>query len=223
MPPEQPAAPEPVDPASTSSEPATEQPGAGRATSDEPHEDPALIEAQREEARRKRGRQTARDMIISMVVVAGAVLLIWLPTRPSPPSDTVKVVDPAPVIQGARQAETWPVLAPVGLPAGWRCTSARIEQAADGQDVVHLGYLSPTQTYVGLEQSATKATSFVYDASVGGREKGAAEVAGQQWTTYENEAGDHRALVRAADGATYVVVGTGPYDQLEEFASRLRA
>ena len=62
----------------------------------------------------------------------------------------------------------------------------------------------------------------MHDASVGGREKGTVDVAGQQWTTYENPEGDHRALVRAADGATYVVVGTGPYEQLEDFASTLK-
>ena len=115
------------------------------------------------------------------------------------------------------------ILAPVGLAAGWKCTSARIDVASDGQDVVHLGYLSPTSTYVGLEQSATKATSFVFDATVKGREKGKVDVAGTTWTTYENDAQDHRGLVRTADGATYVVVGTGPFEQLEEFASKLRA
>ncbi|HET7902082.1 MAG TPA: DUF4245 domain-containing protein [Candidatus Nanopelagicales bacterium] len=190
---------------------------------EEPHEDPAAIAAEREARASRRLRQTARDMALSMLVVAGVVLLIWLPFRPSGDASHVSTVDPTPVIDGARKAEPWPVLAPVGLGAAWRCTSARIEQAADGQDVVHLGYLSPTSTYVGLEQSATKATSFVFDATVKGREKGSTDVAGTTWTTYENDEQDHRALVRTADGATYVVVGTGPYSQLEEFASKLRA
>ncbi len=188
-----------------------------------PHEDPAQIAAEREERARRRLRQTARDMALSMLVVLGVVLLFWLPSRPQGDTGQVRTVDPAPVIEGARKAEPWPVLAPVGLSADWKCTSARIEQAADGQDVVHLGYLSPTSTYVGLEQSATKATSFVFDATVKGREKGTVDVAGTTWTTYENDEQDHRGLVRAADGSTYVVVGTGPFEQLEEFASKLRA
>ena len=170
----------------------------------EPHEDPAVIAAEREARASKRLRQTARDMVLSLLVVLGAVLVLWLPFR-HPGAADVKTVDPAPVIAGARQAETWPVLAPVGLGADWRCTSARIDQAADGLDVVHLGYLSPTSTYVGLEQSATRARSWLFEATVKGREQGTVDVSG------------------TADGATYVVVGTGPIAQLEEFAGKLRA
>lgn len=184
-------------------------------------EDPALIAAQREERASKRLRQTARDMIISMLVVAAGVLALWLPFHRSTP-DPVKVVDPTSVIQGARAAESWPVLAPVGLPSTWRCTSARIDTALDGQDIVHLGYLTPDDTYVGLEQSATKAISFVSDSTVSGRETGTRDVAGTTWTTYQNDDGSHRSLVRTASGATYVVVGTATWDVLDRFASSLR-
>ena len=219
--------PDPEQPTSTDpgpdAVPAAGEPAPQPVAAEVPHEDPAQIAAEREERSRRRLRQTARDMALSMLVVIGVVLLFWLPFRPQGDTGEVRTVDPTPVIEGARKAEPWPVLAPVGLSADWKCTSARIEQAADGQDVVHLGYLSPTSTYVGLEQSATKATSFVFDATVKGREKGTVDVGGTTWTTYENDDQDHRGLVRTADGATYVVVGTGPFEQLEEFASKLRA
>lgn len=216
MDPEQPTTTEPTP------EPAAPVDDAGTAA-EAPHEDPAEIAAQREERARRRLRQTARDMVISMLVVIGVVLLFWIPFRPHGDTGEVRTVDPTPVIEGARKAETWPVLAPVGLGAGWKCTSARIDVASDGQDIVHLGYLTPTSTYVGLEQSATKATSFVFDSTVKGREQGTVDVSGTTWTTYENDDQDHRGLVRTADGATYVVVGTGPFAQLEEFASKLQA
>ena len=177
--------------------------------------------AQRDERAARRMRQTVRDMTFSMLAVFGVVLVIWLPSRLNGSHD-VATVDPTPVVSGARQAETWPVLAPVDLPVGWRATSARIETAADGADVVHLGYLTPTSTYAGLEQSATKATSFVRDATLRGREAGTAQVGGHTWTRYESDDG-HRSLVRSADGATYVVVGTGDWPQVEFFASTLRA
>ena len=59
-------------------------------------EDPALIAAQREERARRRLRQTARDMILSMLVVAAGVLVLWLPFHRSTP-DPVKTVDPTSV------------------------------------------------------------------------------------------------------------------------------
>ena len=167
-------------------------------------EDPEAIAEQREERARSRVRQTARDMVISMVVVAAAV-------------------DPTLVIAGARATEHWPVYAPVGLPATWRCTSARITTALDGQDIVHLGYLTPTDHYAGLEQSATKALTFVTDSTVGGRQSGTRVVAGTTWTTYESPDGSHRSLVRTANSVTYVVVGTGTWDEISTFTASLQA
>lgn len=169
-------------------------------------DDPAAVAALREERASRRLRQTVRDMTISMLVVAGAVVVLVAPWNRTTP-DSVTVVDPSPVITGARDAEPWPVLAPVGRAATWRCTSARITVAGDGQDVVHLGYLTPTTTYVGLEQSATKELGFVAEMTVGGRPAGSAVIDGVTWQTYESSDGQHRAYVRRSDGATYVVEG----------------
>ena len=171
------------------------------------HEDPAEIERQREERARKRLRQTARDMLISMLVVAGAVLLLVLPWNRGP-ADPIKTVDPAPVIAGARATQSWPVLAPTGQPATWRCTSARISTASDGQDVVHLGFLTPSMTYVGLEQSATKETSFVRDQTLVADKTGTRVIGSSTWATYETADGAHRSYVLVQDGATYVVTGS---------------
>ena len=206
---------------------ATATPGSGEAAAEPSSvppagEDPALIAAQREERASRRLRQTARDMVLSMLVVAAGVLVLWVPFHHSTP-DPVRTVDPAPVVAGARAAEPWPVLAPVGLPSTWRCTSARVDVALDGQDIVHLGYLTPDDMYVGLEQSATKAITFLTDATVSGRQTGSRVVAGTTWTTYQNDDGSHRSLVRTADGATYVVVGTASWEVLDTFTGSLRA
>ena len=184
-------------------------------------DDPAEVARIREERASKRLRQTVRDMVISMLVVSGAVVLLAAPWNRSTP-DPVRVVDPTTVVQGARAAEPWPVLAPQGLPSTWRCTNARISTASDGQDVVHLGYLTPDNLYVGLEQSATKALAFVTDATVSGRQTGSRDVGGTTWATYQSDDGTHRSLVRTADGATYVVVGTAPWDVIDKFATSLR-
>ena len=190
--------------------------------SDRTDDDPAAVAALREERASRRLRQTVRDMTISMLVVAGAVVVLVAPWNRTT-SDTVTVVDPSPVITGARDAEPWPVLAPVGLPAAWRCTSARITVAGDGQDIVHLGYLTPTTTYVGLEQSATKELGFVEEMTVGGRQTGTAVIDGVTWQTYESSDGKHRAYVRLADGATYVVEGQSTWTDLTTFTKSLAA
>lgn len=185
-------------------------------------EDPAEIARQREERANRRMRQTVRDMLLSMAVVTGVVVLMVLPWNRGNP-DPVHVIDATPVVQGARSTESWQVLAPQGLPAGWRATSARISTASDGQDIVHLGYLTPATAYVGLEQSATKALTFVSESTVDGKQTGTAEVGGRTWQRYEAPDGLHRSLARAADGVTYVVTGTAEWSQLELFARSLVA
>jgi hypothetical protein len=167
-------------------------------------------------------RQTVRDMLLSMLVVTGAVIVLVLPWNRSNP-DPVRVVDPAPVVAAARTAADWPVLAPVGLPVTWRATSARLEVASDGQSVVHLGYLSPSTMYVGLEQSATKEVAFVRDTTQGGKPAGTAEISGRTWNRLESPEGKQRSLVRVDDGVTYVVTGAAEWPEIEEFARALVA
>jgi hypothetical protein len=184
-------------------------------------DDPAAVAEMRAERASRRMRQTVRDMVISMLVVSGAVLLLVFPWNRSQP-DPVRVIDPTPVITGARATEPWPVLAPVGLASTWRCTSARITTAGDGQDVVHLGYVTPGTTYVGLEQSATKELTFVAEQTVGGSPTGSATLAGVTWQKYESTDGKHVSYVRRADGATYVATGSD-WAELTTFTTSLVA
>ena len=183
-------------------------------------DDPAAVAAMREERASRRMRQTVRDMLISMLVVSGAVVLLVAPWDRSQP-DPVRVVDPTSVVVGARATEPWPVLTPVGLPATWRCTIARVLTAGDGQDVVHLGYLTPTTTSVGLDQSATRQLSFVRDQTLNAQPTGSAVIGGVTWQKLETPDGKRRAYVRAADGVTYVVSGGASWTDLTTFTASL--
>ena len=185
-------------------------------------DDPAEVARVREERASKRLRQTVRDMVISMLVVSGAVVLLVAPWNRSTP-DPVRVVDPTQVVQGARAAESWPVLAPQGLPSTWRCTNARISTASDGQDVVHLGYLTPSTTSAAIDQSATKQLTFVREITLDAQPAGTAQIDGATWQKLETSDGKRRAYVREADGATYVVSGGASWADLTTFADSLVA
>jgi len=185
-------------------------------------DDPAEVARIREERASKRLRQTVRDMVISMLVVSGAVVLLVAPWNRSQP-DPVRVVDPTSVVEGARAAETWPVLAPTGLPSTWRCTNARISTASDGQDVLHLGYLTPSTTSAAIDQSATKQLTFVRELTVDAQPVGTAQIDGVTWQKLETSDGKRRAYVREADGATYVVSGGASWTDLTTFTDSLAA
>lgn len=188
----------------------------------EPADDPAAVAADREARQKKRLRQTVRDMVLSMLVVTGVVVFLVAPWNWRTP-DPVKEVDAAPVIAGAREAFDWPVLAPQDLPATWRATSARVETADDGQPVVVLGWVSPATEYVGLQQSPTKITDFVPDVTLKGVQQDDVVLGTLTWTRYVNADETRRSLVRTDAGITYVVTGTGPWDEIEGFTKTLRA
>ena len=215
-----PAVPQPQGQSSASPNPADEGLRVPSDWAERSDDDPAEVARIREERASRRLRQTVRDMLLSMLVVTGVVLLLFLPWNHSQP-DPVRVVDPNPVVTGARATEPWPVLAPVGLPSTWRCTSARIDTAGDGQDVVHLGYLTPATTYVGLEQSATKELAFVSEQTSGGVSAGSETIAGQTWQKLESPDGTQRSYVRSSGGVTYVVTGRADWTDLRAFTASL--
>jgi hypothetical protein len=93
--------------------------------------------------------------------------------------------------------------------------------AADGQDVVHLGYLTPATTSVGLDQSATRQLSFVRDQTLGAQPVGSAVIGGATWQKLETSDGKRRAYVREADGVTYVVSGGASWADLTTFTASL--
>lgn len=182
-------------------------------------------------ARPKRGDETVSDMARSLGLVFAFVLLFLLigPSRqlifPTGPNGTaVKTVDAAASVSAARQIAAYPVLGPRGLPAGWRATSARIAvapSAGGSSATLHLGYVTPTERFLGLEEG--DAAGFVAaQLGKGARPLPAVDVAGQPWQQWRTAAGE-LALSRAAAGASVVLSGSATLDELRAFAASLAA
>ena len=175
----------------------------------------------------RRAGRTVGGMFGAMAVVLlliGAVALITF--RPGG-GDAVRVVDYADELAAARLAAPYPVLAPAGLD-GFRATSVRYTSTDDGI-VWHLGFVSPLDEYVGLDQTDGPAEPFVDDLTEGAvpldGSDGSVEVAGRSWQRYD-EGGDTdgervRGLVSHAEGATVLVSGTAGWGELEAFAAAL--
>lgn len=174
-----------------------------------------------------RGRGTVLDMVRSMGIVLlliGAVALITL--RPSD-GDGVRVVDYSTVLSSARTAAPYLVLAPDGLD-GYRATSVRFTSTEDGT-VWHLGFVSPREEYVGLDQTDAALTPFVDDLTEGAVALGGAgesvQLGGRAWERLDG-GGDQdgelvRGLLMQGDGVTTLVSGTADWPELEAMAAAL--
>ena len=162
-------------------------------------------------------RQTVRDMVLSLVVVLGLIGLVMLLTlRPQP--DPVRVVDPTPALIEARAQAEYPVLYPADLGDGWRPTSARwdVSEVTMPEPAFHVGFVTPTDEYAQIGQSATPNVAYVEFQTDNGRP---VDTMGE-WQRFESADGT-RSLVRIANGVTTVVSGTTTWEVLTDLAQRL--
>ncbi|MDT0547034.1 MULTISPECIES: DUF4245 domain-containing protein [Streptomyces] len=174
-----------------------------------------------------RGKETVRDMVLSLAAIGAFAALIYVFAIPHDDSkNPLKTVDYRVELITARRAAPYPVAAPEpgSLPKGWRATSVtygpvKLAQA-EGDTVWHLGFLTPDEEYVAVEQSDTKAGPFIADVTQRATKTDRTQrIDGREWVRYEGD--KYNALVHAEPGATTVVTGTATFGQLTEMAAAL--
>ncbi|MCX4971696.1 DUF4245 domain-containing protein [Streptomyces sp. NBC_00620] len=166
-----------------------------------------------------KGKQSVRDMILSLGVIAlvAGVIYVFIPHDDSEPE--LKRVDYRVELLTARRAASYPVAAPEGLPTEWKATSVRYDGSEF--DAWHLGFHDPDGQYVAVEQSTEKPAAFIDTASQGAEETKATQRIGDQtWQRYEGAKYD--ALVLKGEDSTTVVTGTASFGQLTKMAQALK-
>ena len=165
-------------------------------------------------------------IVAILVVLAPALLAVaWFQRVPDPP---VNVIDPTPVIEAATAAG-FPAAGPQNLPDGWVCTRARwtpqgkagVGGTPAAGNTFALGYLSPAQMYLAVDQRDAAAEPFVADVTRSGVADGTSTVVGRAWQRYLSADGRTRALVWRDGEAVTIVSGDLGYEALEAFAGTL--
>ena len=153
--------------------------------------------------KRKRGRETAADMIRSLGVVLVIVIALWFLAQP-PDSDeaAIRVVDPAPDVAAWTSAVPGAPV-PTGLPEQWRPTSSRYER---GPDRLSIGHVTPSDQYAEFAAGSRVGPEFVADLTGKAPRTGTVDVEGVPWDVHTAADGS-MSLVRAFGDVT-VVVGT---------------
>lgn len=166
-----------------------------------------------------RGKQTVRDMFLSMMCITALAGVIYIFVPHDDKADPIKAVDYRVELATARRAAPYPVAAPAGLSKEWKPTSVSYEgQAGAGW---HLGFLDPDRKYVAVEQSTSPAKKYVPEVSHDAKNTGRThQVAGEAWQYWEGPKYD--ALVLHAEGVTTVVTGSAPTERLAEMAAALK-
>jgi hypothetical protein len=165
---------------------------------------------------KKRGRETALDMVRTLAVVFAVVVPLWFFGQSSPgDSKSIRPVDPTEAYAAFAQDTHGPVLA--ATPAGWTCTV----RVYDESGLLRVGYVKG-DSY--LEVAGAKGEGFLVDETGHGRKVGTVDVGGTAWQSWENDAGA-QSLVLTREGVTVLVGGvreTSTQQQLVDFAAALR-
>jgi hypothetical protein len=158
--------------------------------------------------KKRRGRETALDMIRTLAVVFALVLPLWFFGQASPGDEkAIRPIDPTETYRDYRAETGGP--AP-STPAGWTPNV----QAYEG-DVARVGYVRKKHY---MEWQGSTGTSWVYDATGKGTRTGNVTVAGVPWQRWEDSSG-HVSLVRSFGKATALVGGVREVASLEELES----
>ncbi|WP_448611682.1 DUF4245 domain-containing protein [Geodermatophilus sp. URMC 60] len=170
-------------------------------------------------------RMSAANMLRSLVplVLICLALVGWMAFKQSD-VDTVREVDPATTVQLAAARAGYPVLAPAGLPDGYRPTSARTDAGgADAGDPITLeiGYLTPSSEYAGFVVSDDVRADAVDGVLAGAQEQGTVDLDGQTWSRGTTERGE-TVLFRTDGDVTVLVTGSATDEELESVARAVR-
>jgi hypothetical protein len=174
---------------------------------------------------RKRGYETIRDMLWSLIPI---VVLILAFVYFCGPGDEPTRVDPTTDITSAADFVPYEMYAPADLSDAW-APSSSVLLRDDSEDKtilgVSIGYVTPNDDYArfvisseGREETIDRALA---DASVLTDPDGpAAEMGGLSWIPVSTSAG--RALVAEGSGFVAVVSGTASYSELRELAGSVK-
>ena len=166
-------------------------------------------------------RRSAGGLVGAIVACLLLFLAMWGLTRfqTRDNDDPVQTVDYRAELDQARRQAPFDVLAPVPAPSGWRATSA-LWRGAGPEVSWHLGFLTSTGDYVGLEQGNALARLFIADRTPADTPGDPVAIDGTEWQVLTS-GDDETALVLEGDDVTTIVTGTAPEAELIEFAESL--
>jgi hypothetical protein len=176
-------------------------------------------------AGRRRGFETAGDLVrsLGLVLVAVAVLLL-ITLRPH--GQEVRTVDYRSTLSQARVGAPYALVEPTGLPATWRPTSVYFDPPArtgvPGVTTWHVGFVTPEGAYAAFEQTNGSARDMLKTV-LEVPEPEAAPSGDGAWQRWTDAGSDRRALVRTTGRVSVVVDGTASWTELAALASALRA
>lgn len=185
-----------------------------------------------EAARRRRGNQTVRNLVLALVASLGIVLLLVLVVvRPDQPAGDP--VDWSTIAAQAQPAVTEPLVDPV-LPPGWTANAALLDSEAS-IPTWYIGFVTPgggetgrSSEFIGLRQGIGADPSWLSEQVDGAAVDGTVEIDGIEWEVYDRREADDPgnvayALSTTLDDSTVLLFGTAADEDFQVLAAAVAA
>ena len=162
-----------------------------------------------------------RSALTCLLIIAAAIVAVP-PQHATTPSQVSYTRDLARLARTAHYA----VLAPEGLPRGWRPDSSVLTLGGangPGTATWHLGYVTPSGRDASLEESDASAAGFIRRMTNSGTAQPPARVSGRLWNlAWTAGRGQRSMYYTSRAGATVVVTGNATWAELRALAASLR-
>lgn len=184
--------------------------------------DNGMVTQAQPEPPRSRGNPSLGDMLRSVVVmgVVIAAIAVFTAFLRDEPDEATAPVDYRTIAEQARDAVSFKLVAPGSLPDGWWSNNARI--TAERPIGWHLGVVTVSDDYIGLEQSAKPTAVMIEQYAKDTLPDGSVNVDRERWSVRTGDAGE-MAYVRREAGSTVLVSGDAPRTEIESYLSSLSA
>lgn len=156
------------------------------------------------------------------ILAAMAVLFFMVPRVNSVNGPPVDIHTEA---VAAAELSGLPFVEAVGLPEGWRPTSARYVRSTSELMTWHAGYQTPTGTYVAIEQTKKATVKWVGAQTSRAVPSGTISIGGKDWTRYIREFKVQNSLLnKPADPneLTWLVTGDASFEEMQTFIGYLQ-
>jgi hypothetical protein len=182
-----------------------------------------VTQTESETRRRRSLNTTSNDMLVSMAVIVGLVVVLLL-LVPRPNRIPERTLDVTAAVTAARAKLGFTPANPI-LPAGWTARTADVQRGTDQLPTWHLSYLTPSGHYVGVQQTAKATPAWEARQVTDGQEQGTRLINGRNWTIRSRlDRGVTSLVLRQPqiDGRppiTTVVSGAAPDAEVDQFAT----
>ena len=191
-------------------------------------ETPAETAARKaENSRLYRSRKTINNLIYSLLVTVGLVLVIYfmVPRAEGDPNWKIDYVAQSEI---ASQSLGEDLLVPA-MPEQWRANAAELRNATNGQVISwYIGFITPADKFIAFNEAFDADATWISNTLKDYPATGEITIDDQVWTVYDNrsmkDAGNVQyALVTTAGRSTVVLFGTADNAEFEQLATSITA